>query len=161
MVTQALHSFLFWAKKSSLQPSTFFKIHFNITLSSTPRYSKKFSFIQNSKPKFCMSHACYMPRPSHPSSFDNPNNIWWIFKADKINTHLNEQLTMRGTIKGNFPTSTVKVHFPPVHVMEAHRGDRGMALLILNLVTWRMWVVRLKTRPLYSCWKNHHYPVSR
>jgi hypothetical protein len=35
-----------------------------------------------------------------------------------------------------------------------------MALLILNLVTRWMWVVRQKAWPLYSCWKNHHYVVS-
>jgi hypothetical protein len=24
-----------------------------------------------------LPHARYMPRPSHPPLFDNPNNIWW------------------------------------------------------------------------------------
>jgi hypothetical protein len=24
-----------------------------------------------------ITHAFYMPHPSHPSSFDYPNNIWW------------------------------------------------------------------------------------
>jgi hypothetical protein len=24
-----------------------------------------------------LSHACYIPRPSHPPWFDHPNNIWW------------------------------------------------------------------------------------
>jgi hypothetical protein len=27
-----------------------------------------------------LSHACYALRPSHPTSFDHPNNVWWEFK---------------------------------------------------------------------------------
>jgi hypothetical protein len=27
---------------------------------------------------------CYIPRPSHSSRFDHPNNIWWALKITKL-----------------------------------------------------------------------------
>jgi hypothetical protein len=32
-----------------------------------------------------LSHACRMPRLTHPSSFDRPNNIWWRVGQQIIN----------------------------------------------------------------------------
>jgi len=29
-------------------------------------------------------HTCYMPRPSHSSSFDQSNNIWWAVQVNKL-----------------------------------------------------------------------------
>jgi hypothetical protein len=31
-----------------------------------------------------LSHACYMPRPSHPPWLDQPNKIWWSLDVVKL-----------------------------------------------------------------------------
>jgi len=47
---------------------------------STPRFSEWSLPFRLSDQNFARiyhpSHACYMPRPSHTPSFDQPNNIW-------------------------------------------------------------------------------------
>jgi len=67
--------------------SQFLKIHLNIILPSTPRYSKwsptlKFPHL-NLVYTSPFPHTCYMFRPSHSSRFDHPKHIGWgvqIFK---------------------------------------------------------------------------------
>ena len=59
----------------------FLKIHINIIFLSTPHSSKwslSLRFPQQS-PVYIPSlpQTFYMPRPSHSSRFDHPNNIWW------------------------------------------------------------------------------------
>jgi len=60
-------------------PPYFHKFHSDI-IPSTPRSSKwshRFTFYNQNT--VCISplyHACYMFHPSHPPSFDHPNNIW-------------------------------------------------------------------------------------
>jgi hypothetical protein len=60
-------------------PPYFPKIHYNIIFPSTPRSSKWFLPFRFSDQKLvCVSqrpHACYMPLPSLPPSFDHPTNI--------------------------------------------------------------------------------------
>jgi hypothetical protein len=44
----------------------------------SPKWSP--SFTSPHQNPVCTSfspHMCYMPRPSHSSRFDYPNNIWW------------------------------------------------------------------------------------
>ena len=59
--------------------SHFLKIHLNITLPSTPGSSKWSLSIMfpHQNPVFAsaLPHKYYMPRPSHSSRFDHPNNI--------------------------------------------------------------------------------------
>jgi len=69
-------------------PSSFLEIHFNITIPYTPRSSNwslslRFPH-QNPVRISSVSHTCYMPRPSHSSWFDYPNNIWWAVRVIKI-----------------------------------------------------------------------------
>ena len=60
--------------------SHFLKTHFNIVHPSAPSssmWSLSLRFphqipVRNSP----VSHTCYIPRPSHSSWFDNPNNTW-------------------------------------------------------------------------------------
>jgi len=35
---------------------------------------------------FLIFPVCYMPHPSHPPSFDCPNNIWWSIQVTKLLT---------------------------------------------------------------------------
>jgi len=57
------------------------KIYSNIILPSTPssfEWSHPFRFSNNNFVHIShLSHACYMPRPSHSPLSDHPNNIWW------------------------------------------------------------------------------------
>jgi hypothetical protein len=81
VIRNARHLTLSFASsfQSMLFPTHFLKIYFNIT---PPIYACLFQvvfFPQVSCPKPCMQlsfpHTCYMPRPSHSSQFDHPNNI--------------------------------------------------------------------------------------
>ena len=62
-------------------PSHFLKIHFNITLSSTPRSSKWSILIrypnQNPLRTSIVPKKRHKPHPSHSSRFHHPNKIWW------------------------------------------------------------------------------------
>ena len=62
-------------------PSHFLKILFNTTIPSASR-SSKWSLCLRSPHQnpICtspVSHTCYVPRQSHSSGFDSPNNIRW------------------------------------------------------------------------------------
>jgi len=74
------HLFLSWASsiQSTSPTSHFLKIHFNITLPSTPGSSKwslslRFSH-QNPVYTSPLPHTCYMHRTSHSYRFDHQNN---------------------------------------------------------------------------------------
>jgi hypothetical protein len=60
-------------------PPCFPNIGFNIIINSTPVFQMFPSFTLSS-PNFVrishLPHPRYMPCPSHPPSFDHPNNIW-------------------------------------------------------------------------------------
>jgi hypothetical protein len=68
-------------------PSHFLKIHFNIILPSmpgSPKWSPSLrSPHQNPVCTSLFPHTCYLPRPSHSSRFDYPNNIWWLVQVIK------------------------------------------------------------------------------
>ena len=75
-------------QSSPFPPSHFLKVHLNIMLSST-RGSSKWSLSlrfphRNPVYNFPLPHKCYMPRPSHSSRLDRPNNIWWGVQIIKI-----------------------------------------------------------------------------
>jgi len=60
--------------------SQFLKIHLNIILPSGPGSSKWSLSLRcpqkNPVYTYPLPHTCYIPRQSHSSLFDNPNNIW-------------------------------------------------------------------------------------
>jgi len=68
-------------------PHCFPKIHSNIMFLFTHSYSK-WSLIFRFPNQITvyilrLSHTCYMPHPSHPSSF-NHFNIWWSVQVTKL-----------------------------------------------------------------------------
>jgi len=78
--------------RSQIEPvyaptSHFLKIHHNI-LSSTPGCSKlslSLTFLHHTPVcTFPLPPICYLPRPSHSSRFDHPNNIWWVVQIFKL-----------------------------------------------------------------------------
>jgi hypothetical protein len=68
-------------------PSHYLKIHFNITLPFTTRFSKWSPSLksphQNPTCTSPVSHTCYMPRPSHSSWSIQPKYIWWGIQSIK------------------------------------------------------------------------------
>ena len=69
-------------------PTHLLKIDFNIIHPFTPGSSKlslslKFPH-QNPACPSSVSHTCYMPHPSHSSSFYHPNNVWWGMQITKF-----------------------------------------------------------------------------
>jgi hypothetical protein len=64
-----------------MPPSLFLKINFNTILPFTPRCAKRILCLRfphrNPLCTIPLPSTCYTPRPSHPSRFDHPNNIWW------------------------------------------------------------------------------------
>jgi hypothetical protein len=68
-------------------PPYFPKIHSNIILPSIPRTSESslpFKFSNHNVCYSLLSHACYMPLPSHPPWFNHPNNIWWSVQVMEL-----------------------------------------------------------------------------
>ena len=68
--------------------SHFLKIHLTVVNPSAPGSSKWSLYLRfPHQSPLCTSshhHACYMPRPSNSSGFDQPNNIWWGVQISKI-----------------------------------------------------------------------------
>ena len=76
------------ADQSSQLPNCILKIHFNVILPSSPKFSmwslSLGTFHQNPVFTSMVCHTCYLPRPSHSSRFDHPNNIWWAVQIIKL-----------------------------------------------------------------------------
>ena len=86
-----LYHHLLWADKHSVVHKSWSincDKHFNIILVSTPRYLKWSLAIrlpnQNPVCTSPVSHACYMPHPSHSSRFNHPNNILCTVQIIKL-----------------------------------------------------------------------------
>jgi hypothetical protein len=73
--------------ESSPHPPYFFKVNFNIILSSTPRSYKWFFRSGFSSPPL---HTCHMLLSSHAPSYGHPNNVWWWLQIMK---HLQSPVT--------------------------------------------------------------------
>ena len=84
--TTVRHLSLSWARSiQSMPPSHFLKIHLNIILPSTPGSSKSsLSLRLSTKTLYAPLSTCYIPRPSHSSRFNHPNNIWWGVQIIKV-----------------------------------------------------------------------------
>jgi len=70
-----------WTNPFTSPLTHFFKIHFNIIVSSTSRSSKwSFSLRSPNQDPACtspVSHTCHKLRLSHYSRLYQPNNNWW------------------------------------------------------------------------------------
>jgi len=79
-ITACIKAHNFFSHQSSLLPTDFFKIDFNIILPSTPRSSEwSLSFMfpyRNSVWISPITHTCHRPHPSLSSSLDHLNNLW-------------------------------------------------------------------------------------
>ena len=77
--TKARHPSLSWVRSSQTAPASHsFEIHFILSYHLLLGFPNgPFSQVPHQNPvcTFPVSHTCYMPRPSHSSRFDNPNNI--------------------------------------------------------------------------------------
>ena len=69
-------------------PSHFQEFRLNIVIPSRPgssKWSPSLRFLhQNPVRTTSLPHTCYMPRPSHSSWFDHPNNVWWGVQNIKL-----------------------------------------------------------------------------
>jgi hypothetical protein len=83
MFTRAFHRSLYWDRSIQFippHPILIFKIHLIILLSMSRSSLQSLSFWICHQNPTCiplLSHACYMPCPSHPPWFDHSNCIWW------------------------------------------------------------------------------------
>jgi hypothetical protein len=100
-------------------PPYFSKIHSNIILPSTLKYSEwSLSFWFSNQNFLCvssLSHACYMPRPCHPTWFDHPNNIWWSLQVMKLLIMQPSPASRHFLLVTAMKTSHVYPSTPPPH----------------------------------------------
>ena len=86
--TNAHHLSLPWVKTIPCPTFHFLKTYLNIILPSTPVSSKgSLSLRFPHQIHICtcsLPRTCYVPRPSHSSRFDYPNNIWWGVQIIKL-----------------------------------------------------------------------------
>jgi len=111
--TPARHWNLFWAicTLSHTHPSHSTQFHFNIILPFAPKFKDGQTFLSercdHSSPNSVLhahlllpsgffpsvfpnilhaplSYTCHMPRPSYPSQFYHPSNIWWRVQMKKL-----------------------------------------------------------------------------
>jgi len=97
-------------RSSPHHTSNFSNIQLNIIVPSRPGSSKwslslKFPH-QNPVYTSALPHMRYIPRPSHSSLFDHPNNIGWGVQNIKL------LIMFSSTNVGNFLTSWEPVSFP-------------------------------------------------
>jgi len=83
------HLSLFWVRLIQSVPTLLFlKIHFNVIFPSVFRSSKfslTFKFPHHKRVRISpLSNTCQMPRTSHSSWFDHPNNFSWTVQIKKL-----------------------------------------------------------------------------
>ena len=75
-------------QSSPSPPSHLLKINLSIILPSTPgspKWSLSLRFPHQIPVYACpLSHTCYVPRPTHYSRYDHPNNNWWAGQIIKL-----------------------------------------------------------------------------
>jgi hypothetical protein len=88
MFNRARHRTLSWARWIHNFATSLSKIHCNIILPSTPRFSEWIFHSgfpdQNFVYIYHFPHVCYMPCPPHPHWRDHPNIILWSLQVMKL-----------------------------------------------------------------------------
>jgi hypothetical protein len=86
---------------------------------------------------FHLSHACYMPRPTHPPRFDHPNNTWWSVNVMK-------PLIMQSCQASRYFLPLRSKHSPQLPVLKCPQ-------FVLSLVWETKFHTHIKQRVKFKC----------
>jgi hypothetical protein len=118
------------------------------TISNRPRLLRSTSFPSTTV-------LITLPLELRTASINKHSTISYTYRSRTFHTRFFDS----NKILQNMQESTIGV-IVPVHSINAYRGNRGTAPLILNFGT-RWSVVSLTFRPLYSQGKSPRFPLTR